>query len=115
MEVQYDIVGYGKITKEEAQRREDLFWQGIKVCSTCKRELKFDMFTQDSTTKTGLSALCKDCQKEQRKRRKSKIDQWFDENQDKVKERRKEYSRTHAMNNKISIKLRNKDRGIEHQ
>jgi hypothetical protein len=96
MEVQYGNMGYGSITKEEAERREDLFWQGLKVCSRCKRELKFDMFTQDTTTKTGLSALCKDCQKEQRKRRKPKIDQWFVNNQDRVKAQQKVYSKTHA-------------------
>lgn len=89
-------MGYGSITKEEAQRREDLFWQGLKVCSMCKRELRFDMFTQDSTTKTGLSALCKDCQKEQRKKRKPKIDQWFADNQDRVKAQRSKYSKDHA-------------------
>lgn len=89
-------MGYGSITKEESQRREDLFWQGIKVCSTCKRELRFDRFTNDSTTKTGLSALCKDCQKEQRKRRKQKIDKWFEDNQDYVKEYQQEYSRNHS-------------------
>lgn len=89
-------MGNGKIIKEEDLRRQELFKQGIKVCSTCKRELAFDMFTKDSTTKTGLSALCKDCQREQRKQRKPKIDQWFEENQERVKEHRKQYSQEHA-------------------
>ena len=89
-------MGNGPLTKEEAQRREGLFKNGIKVCSTCKRELPFSMFTKDSTTKHGLSALCKDCQKEQRKRRKPKIDEWFENNQDRVKEQQRRYSKEHA-------------------
>ena len=66
-------MGTGSLTKEEAQRREELFKNGINVCSTWKRELPLSMFSKDSTTKHGLSALCKDCQREQRKRRKAKI------------------------------------------
>lgn len=89
-------MGYGSLSKNEGERRELLFQQGIKVCSTCKRELSFDDFTKDSTTKTGLSALCKDCQKEQRKRRKPKIDTWFEENQEHTKEYHKQYSKEHA-------------------
>ncbi len=89
-------MGYGSITKEEAQRREDLFWQGLKVCGTCKKELRFDEFTNDKTKKDGLSAICKDCQKEQRKRRKDKIDKWVEENQDRVKERQRQYSKEHT-------------------
>lgn len=94
-------MGYGSITKEEAQRRESLFVeQGIKVCSKCKKELPIVMFTNDSTTKTGLSSSCKDCQKEQRKRRKDKIDKWKSENQERVKEKQHEYSITHAAEKK---------------
>lgn len=89
-------MGYGKLSKEEGLRRDELFKQGIKVCSACKRELEFNQFTKDSTTKTGLAALCKDCQKEQRKRRKPKIDAWFDENKERVKEWRHQYSKDHA-------------------
>ena len=96
MEVNYGGMGYGSITKEEAQRREELFKNGIKVCSKCKMELTLDMFTKDSTTKYGLSTLCKDCQREQRKRRKEKIDQWFENNQERVKEQQKKYSKEHA-------------------
>lgn len=89
-------MGNGSITKEEAQRRKELLKQGIKVCSTCKRELSFDNFTKDSTTKTGLATLCKDCQKEQRKRRKSKIDRWFEDNKKHVKEQKHQYYQEHA-------------------
>lgn len=89
------------LTKEEAQRRENLFVeQGLKVCSTCKKELSISMFTNDSTTKTGLSASCKDCQRAQRKRRKDKIDKWFEENKERVKEKQHEYSMTHAVEKK---------------
>lgn len=90
----------GGITKEEAKRREELFKSGIKVCSRCKQELPFEMFSSDSTTKTGLSAFCKECQKEQRSRRKDKIDKWFDENREYVKEYQHEYSKTHATEKK---------------
>lgn len=89
-------MGNGSLTKEEAQRREELFKNGIRVCSKCKRELPLDMFTKDSTKKYGLSALCKDCQKEQREQRKPKIDEWFENNKDKVKKKQKEYSKAHA-------------------
>lgn len=89
-------MGYGPLTKEEAQRREELFKNGIRVCSRCKRELPLDMFTKDCTNKFGLSNLCKECQKQQRKQRKPKIDQWFEENQERVKERQKQYSQEHA-------------------
>ena len=89
-------MGNGSVTKDEAQKRDELFKNGIRICSKCKKELSLDMFTKDSTKKYGLSALCKDCQKEQRKQRKPKIDQWFEENQERVKEQRKQYSQEHA-------------------
>lgn len=89
-------MGSGSVTKDEAQRRDELFKNGIRICSKCKKELPLDMFAKDSTKKYGLSALCKDCQKEQRKQRKPKIDQWFEENQERVKEQRKQYSQEHA-------------------
>ena len=91
-----DNMGNGSISKEEAIRREKLFLQGIKVCSKCKQELPFGMFTSDITTKTGLSSSCKNCQKEQRKQRKPKIDKWFEENKDRVNEYQREYSKEHA-------------------
>ena len=89
-------MGSGSVTKDEAQRRDELFKNGIRICSKCKKELPLDMFAKDSTKKYGLSALCKDCQKEQRKQRKPKIDQWFEETQERVKEQRKQYSQEHA-------------------
>lgn len=89
-------MGYGSITREEAARRDELFQNGIRVCSKCKRELTIDMFTKDCTNKFGLSTLCKDCQKEQRKERKPKINAWFEENQEHVKEQRKQYSKEHS-------------------
>lgn len=94
-------MGYGPLTKEEAQRREELFKNGIRVCSRCKRELPLDMFTKDCTNKFGLSTLCTECQKQQRKDRKPKIDQWFEENQERVKEQRKQYSKEHAEEKRI--------------
>lgn len=89
-------MGNGSVTKDEARRREELFKNGIRVCSRCKRELPLDMFTKDCTNKFGLSNLCKECQKQQRKQRKPKIDKWFEENQERVKEQRKQYSKEHA-------------------
>lgn len=89
-------MGYGKITKEEFKRREKLLEDGIAVCGHCKRELPIDMFTKETSKKNGLSSFCKDCQREQRVRRKDKIQEWFDNNQDHVKEKQKEYSKTHA-------------------
>lgn len=89
-------MGHGSITKEEAARREELFKNGIRICSKCKKELTLDMFTKDRTNKFGLSTLCKDCQKEQRKERKPKIDAWFEKNQEHTKEYRKQYSKEHA-------------------
>lgn len=89
-------MGYGSITREEAARREDLFQQGIRICSKCKKELTLDMFTKDCTTKSGLSSSCKDCQKQQRKERKPKIDKWVENNQEHIKEYRKQYSKEHA-------------------
>lgn len=89
-------MGYGSITKEESLRRQELFEQGIRICSKCKRELSLDMFTKDCTKKNGLSTLCKDCQKQQRKDRKPKIDKWFEENQEHTKEYHKQYSKEHA-------------------
>lgn len=89
-------MGHGSLTKEEAQRREELFKNGIRVCSRCKRELPLSMFTKDCTNKFGLSTLCKECQKQQRKDRKPKIDKWFEENQEHIKEYNKQYSQEHA-------------------
>lgn len=89
-------MGNGKITREEAQRREDLFKHEIKVCGTCKKELPLDMFTKDITAKYGLSSLCKECQREQRKRRKPKIDEWLLNNQERVKDKRKQYSKENS-------------------
>lgn len=85
-------MGYGKINKEEAIRRNELFKKGIKVCSTCKRELSLINFSKDCSTKCGLSSLCKECQAEQRKRRKDKIEEWKLNNSDKIKNKQREYS-----------------------
>lgn len=54
------------------------------------------MFTKDSTTKSKLSSLCKDCQRDQRKRRKPKIDEWLANNHEKVQEQQKEYSQKNS-------------------
>ena len=89
-------MGNGSVTKDEAQRRDELFKNGIRICSKCKKELPLDMFTKDSTKKYGLSALCKECQREQRKQRKPKIDQWLEENKEYIKEYHKQYSQEHA-------------------
>lgn len=89
-------MGYGKISKEEAERRNRLFQCGIIVCGHCKRELPLSMFTKEKNKKNGHSSLCKDCQKEQRERRKGKIAEWFEANKEKVKAQRREYSKTHA-------------------
>lgn len=86
-------MGYGSLSQEESLRRQKLFEQGIRVCSKCKRELPVSMFTKDCTNKFGLSTLCKECQKQQRKDRKPQIDKWLEKNQEQVKEWRKQYSR----------------------
>ena len=96
MEVYYEGMGNGSLSKEEALRRDELFKQEIRICSKCKRELPLSMFTKDCTNKYGLSTLCKDCQKQQRKDRKPKIDKWFEDNQEHIKEQRKQYSKEHA-------------------
>lgn len=89
-------MGYGKISKEEVNKREELFKNGIRICSKCKKELPLDMFTKDSTNKSGFSSSCKECQKQLRKERKLKIDKWFADNQEHVKEYHKKYSKEHA-------------------
>lgn len=89
-------MGYGSLSKEEALRREKLFKNRIRICSKCKRELALDMFTKDCTNKFGLSTLCKDCQKQQRKDRKPKIEQWVEDNQKRIKEYNKQYSKEHV-------------------
>ena len=58
------------ISKEEKQRREDLFEQGIKVCCTCKRELTLDAFNKNKSCVDGLCRMCRDCSR-QKDRRKS--------------------------------------------
>lgn len=89
-------MGYGKITKEEALRREELFKLGIIVCSQCKRELPFNMFTKEKCKKNGYASLCKDCQKERREKRKDKIQNWRTENKEKLNEYFRNYSKSHA-------------------
>ncbi len=97
-------MGYGKITKEEAERRQKLFQQGIKVCSHCKRELPVGMFYKDSGTKDKLASFCKDCKREQEINRKDKRQQWIEEHREEIrardrlpenKEKRKQYRETH--------------------
>ena len=89
-------MGHGSLSTEEALRREELFKSGIRICSRCKRELSLGMFTKDCTNKFGLSTLCKDCQKQQRKDRKPKIDKWFEDNQEHIQKYNKQYSKEHA-------------------
>lgn len=106
-------MGYGKITKEEAERREKLFQQGIKVCSHCKRELPVDMFHKDSTTKDKLASFCKDCRREQELNRKDKSQKWRDEHREELRERdrspeRKEKRRQYRETHKEEEKARRK-------
>ena len=97
-------MGYGPLSKEEGIRREELFKNGIKVCSHCKRELPFDMFHKNSCAKDGFACFCKDCKREQEINRKDKRQQWIENNRDKIRERqrspenkakRKQYRETH--------------------
>lgn len=97
-------MGYGPITKEEADRREELLKNGIKVCSHCKNELPISMFYKDSSTKDGLASFCKDYKREQEVNRKEKRQQWIEEHREEIrtrdrlpenKEKRKQYRETH--------------------
>ena len=106
-------MGYGKITKEEAERRQRLLQQGIKVCSHCKRELPVSMFYKDSTTKDKLASFCKDCKKERELNRKDKRQKWRDEHREELrekyrsaeyKEKRKQYRESHKEEEKVRRK-----------
>lgn len=90
------IIGYGKISKQEAQRRKELFEQGIKVCSKCKKELPLNHFTKEKCKKDGYCSLCKDCAKLQRKERKEYIQQY----QENHKEERQQYLINYYLLNK---------------
>lgn len=80
-------MGYGCLSKEEGQRREKLFQQGIKVCSHCKGEFPLSEFCKDSTKKDGLNSLCKVCLSEQNARYKERHRKWREEHREELRAR----------------------------
>lgn len=87
--------GYGSITKKEAERRKELAKQGIKVCSTCKRELSFDNFQKDKHKKDGLQSKCKDCMKIQNQQKREYYRKYREEHWDEIKARNYKYYLEH--------------------
>lgn len=84
------------ISREEKQRRDELFEQGLKVCCTCKRELLFNEFNKNKSCIDGLSRMCRSCTKQNgrkyyqdnREHMKERTRKWRKENPEKMKEYR---------------------------
>lgn len=56
----------GSITKEELERRERIFHDGLIVCCTCLKEQPFNKFNKNSSKsggKNGYDRNCKACRK----------------------------------------------------
>lgn len=102
-------MGYGKITKEEAERRAKLAEQGLKVCSHCKRELPFEQFTKEACTKDGYCAHCKDCSKKMRAERKDYLNEYRQQHRDQIRIRLHQYYLDHREQRK-EYNNRNKDK-----
>jgi len=66
-----------------------------KVCTKCKEELGFEMFTKTKGGKYGLKSICKRC-----------VKQWADDNKEAIAKRHKKYN----IDNKIYISERTKQR-----
>lgn len=92
------------ISKEEKQRREVLFEQGIKVCCTCKRELSFDAFNKNKSCADGLCRMCRDCSKQKdreycedhRVEACERIKKWREDNPEKYKAAGRAYREKNA-------------------
>ena len=88
-------MGYGKITKEEAARRENLARVGLKVCSKCKRELPYSCFSVERGKKDGHRSICRECASEMERQRKPKYQAWCAEHKEQRREYAKNYYQTH--------------------
>ena len=56
------------ISKEEKNRRDELFEQGLKICSTCNRILSVDNFGKKKNGAYGLNSECKECKNDRDKK-----------------------------------------------
>ena len=45
-----------------------------KICKECGRELPLEMFSKNKAMRDGHVNICKDCQREQRRKRKDSTD-----------------------------------------
>lgn len=79
-------MGYGKITKAEAARREKLAEQGLKVCGHCKEEKPFEQFTKEAGTKDGYRPICKSCAHLQNIARRGYYENYREENRQALRE-----------------------------
>lgn len=85
------------ITKEEKQRRNELFEDGIKVCCRCKRELSFDCFNKNKSTSDGMSRMCRDCSKKVGKK-------YYEEHSDEMQQRSKLWRENHPERHKEQMR-----------
>ena len=85
----------GSITKEERRRRDELAKKGIKVCSRCKRELTFEMFPLNKSTKDGMGYWCTECMKEYYQENKEYFENYYDKNKKNIAKNAKVYREEH--------------------
>ena len=73
-----------KFNNEEIAKREDLFNQGLKICSHCKMILPLEKFNKNKKQKDGFSRICKNCNSIYGKKH-------YEQNKDDIKAKSKKY------------------------
>lgn len=81
----------------------------MKTCSSCLVDKDQNSFCVDSSRKDGVHPICKECQKEWRKKNKEKLAAKSKEYALKKKEQIREYKRQYYLKNKESISAQKKE------
>jgi hypothetical protein len=90
--------------KDEMEYRNELLKNGIAICSTCRRELPLNSFTNAKGSSRGVSYECKECQKILRETRKAYRKEWENKNKEKLKEYHTNYYDEHKTERKLKQK-----------
>lgn len=103
------------VSTEEKLRREGLAKQGLKICSKCKRELPYESFSKNSSSKDGYNSYCKECYKEYRTEHKDELSRKEKEWRENNKEHKSEVGKKYYQKNKEKISARQKEYNAAHQ
>ena len=93
-----------KFTKEEKEKRLQLFNKGLKKCSKCHEIKELSKFNKNKTNRDGLDWMCKECSKgltrEYQQKNKDKLNKYAKQLREKNPEKHKESQKKYRQSEK---------------